>query len=401
MAALELKTFKDIVDAVREEVKIQDSDSITIARIKRDVNMVYLNEVCAKERWKWLRDKVDLTHFSATEGSCTVTQGSRDITLTATIANTKKGFFFSIDEQVYKIAAHTAGSAAIELESVYTKTTNTSANFKIWTNEVPLPSDCRETIHAYLDEQNVALENDGLQTHLDRMLFNRKEEGQPRFYTTTDWADPDQYNAVSGAPAVTSRASSGLVKTLTMASDPTSFYSVGGRIEVSGTTIRSYNGRFVISSVTNSPDTITYTGTVPLNETTAADGGITVLAETNEKSAERFREMLIHPSISKDLHNIHVHYIKQPTPLDLDADEPLMPIEDRSVLLFGALVKAWTRERNPEESSRNVQLFAQKSSQMRGKLDDSTDPVKLKIHKTYLAVKRNRIRFPADFRRFD
>jgi hypothetical protein len=44
MAIYELKTFKDIIDAVREELKIQSTDTETINRIKRNINTLYISQ---------------------------------------------------------------------------------------------------------------------------------------------------------------------------------------------------------------------------------------------------------------------------------------------------------------------------------------------------------------------
>ncbi len=45
MAAYEVKTFADIVSAVREELKIQSTDTTSVNRIKRNINVAYLQRV--------------------------------------------------------------------------------------------------------------------------------------------------------------------------------------------------------------------------------------------------------------------------------------------------------------------------------------------------------------------
>ena len=396
MAAIQLKTFKDIVDAVREELKIQASDTVTIPRIKRDINIIYLNEVIPQERWKWLRGKIDLNQQAAFEDSnVTVTQGSRIVTLTTAPTDSKEGYLFSLANrsEIYRIAKHTAGSTTVELESDYVESTSSSASVQIWTDAIPLPSDCRETVQVYTDLDSRPLEHDGLQMFRNKVLLGPKEEGRPRTYTTTDYVDPDRYSVVSGAPAITDRGSEGLIKTLTFAADPSSFYEVGDHIEVSGATIKTYNGRYVVSSVDSSGNTITYTGTVPLKEATTADGGISIELQNVPGNSERYREMLIHPSINDKQTTIHIDYIKEAAPMEADNDEPLLPIEDRVILLYGALVRAWSRERNPEEANRNAVLYTNKLASMQGKLDDSTDYVRLQVNKTYLSTKRNRSKY--------
>ena len=51
MAIFELRTFDDVIQAVREELKIQSTDTVSINRIKRNINSVYLDEVVPAEQW--------------------------------------------------------------------------------------------------------------------------------------------------------------------------------------------------------------------------------------------------------------------------------------------------------------------------------------------------------------
>jgi hypothetical protein len=401
MAIYELKTFSDIVNAVIEELKIQDSDNVTISRIKRNINIIYMDEVCANTRWKWLRRRVDLTHYPYELYECSVTKGSRAVTLASAPTDSKKGYLFSVDEQVYEIAQHEAGSTSLELESAYTKATAAEANCKVWTDKIVMPGDCRETFEVTVDNWYQPLENDGYQNFLRRRIRHQKWEGKPRMYTTTDWVDPDEYEAVSGAPTVTNRSSSGLIKTLTLNADPTNYFQVNNRIEISGASNRLYNGRFVISSINSSTNTITYTGSVGFDEVSTADTGITVQVQGNPGSSERVRQMLVHPSLSQDYVTVHLDYIRYATSLENDADEPLIPLEDRVVLLYGSLSRDWVRERNETTANMNFQKYQKKLAEMKGKLDDSTDTVKLQASKTYLRDKRRKVRYRYDWVRFD
>ena len=60
MAAYEIRTFSDIYTRVREELKLQASDTTNIQRIKRLVNEIYLDEVCPYEQWDWLHGRITL-----------------------------------------------------------------------------------------------------------------------------------------------------------------------------------------------------------------------------------------------------------------------------------------------------------------------------------------------------
>lgn len=402
MAAKELRTFKDIQDLVREEVKIQSTDTETINRIKRDINAVYLNEVSAYERWKWLRQTKDVTLVERFDtGTVSVTKGSTTVTLSSAPTTSKRGHFFALKQkgEIYRIAQHTASSTTVILEAPYTETTNAAANYQIWTDAIALPTDCRETFHLTDTLRQTPMENLGLQEFRNQVLLDPFAEFRPRFYTVSDYVDPAPYQTISGLPALSTRASNGLVRTLVFAADVSSLLEAGDGIEVSASANQAYNGRFIVSSV--STTTITYTAETIFSEAAVADGALTVKSLSNESASERYRELLVHPSVQEDKITIHVDYIRKPPALEADADEPLMPIEDRIIIAYGALIRAWSRERNPEEASRNAQLYANKMAHMRGKLDDSTDKATLMISKSYLSVKRDLSRFPFDFTRFD
>ena len=67
MAAYKLTDFSDIYLAVMEELKLQTSDTTSLNRIKRMVNMIYLDEVVPASRWFWLYGNTSLTHQAYTE----------------------------------------------------------------------------------------------------------------------------------------------------------------------------------------------------------------------------------------------------------------------------------------------------------------------------------------------
>lgn len=390
MAAVELRTFLDIYSMVLEEVKIQSGDTVTVDRIKRDVNAVYLNEVVPAERWMWLRKEIDLTlPQTVTTGTVSVTQGSKSITLSSAPATSKRGHLFNVqsDREVYKIAQHTAGATTVVLEAAYAGATNATGSYRIWNNRIPFPSDARETIDVWIDDIRSPLDGVGLQRFREFYMLNQIEESRPRIYSTDDYRDPSPFAAIGSLPALSTRASAGLVKTLVYASTVASLISVGDRIEVTLSGDSTYNGEFVVATVATT--TITYTALEPLNEAAVADVNLLVQALSQEINVERYKELLLHPAVDdSEARLLHSTYIIEPRPLDADTDEPLMPLEDRLVLVYGALSRAWARERNPEEGQRNGQLYVRKLAAMQGKLNDSTDQVRLKPSKIYLELKR-------------
>lgn len=389
----QLRTFDDIIDAAMEELKYQSTDTVSRNRIKRDINMVYLNEVVPYEQWKWLRGHTSMVlEARFATGTATVTQNSVTVTLTTAPAHSRRGYSFSIEGQneIYKIAQHTANSTTLTLDIPYVGSTASTQSFKIWTDKVPLPVDFRDAVSVNVDYRDTPLEGMGIQQWRRHMVTSPKAESKPAFYTVSDYIDPSPFSTIGGLPAVASSVSEGLVKSITFNATVADLLQVGDRIEITGSNEHSFNGEFVISAV--STTTITYTGKIPLAQTSAPDTSIVVKKDNNEKSPERYKELWVYPAVYTTKVPLHVDYTKEPQPLIEDDDEPLMPIGDRTVLLYGALMRAWSRERNPEEAQRNAVLYERKLSKMAGKMDDSTDLPVLRTGKTYLAAKRNGFR---------
>lgn len=312
MAAYKLTDFSDIYNAVLEELKVQSSDTTSLNRIKRMVNMIYLDEVVPASRWFWLYGKTSVYHKSAYySGTVSVTPNSAAITLSVapTSAEGASGSFlnyqFSVDgtNEIYTISAHTALSTSITLDRAYNGVLAATANFKIWKEYINLPTDLRETVEVWHDHSTVPLEAKGLQEFRRIVTEQPKAELRPYYYCTYDYVDP------------------------------------------------SMN-----------------------------DG---------ETESDRYRVMKLHPAISIYNTSLHIDYIKEATPLDVAGDEPLMPIEDRIVLFYGALSLAWgSIGRNPEEAARNRALFDNKLARMMGKVQDSMDKPRIEPDSSYIVAKR-------------
>lgn len=103
----------------------------------------------------------------------------------------------------------------------------------------------------------------------------------------------------------------------------------------------------------------------------------------------RYRELRIHPAIYSTAVTISIDYIKDVVELVNDGDEPVMPIEDRIVLKYGALASVWRSiGRNPEEATINYQLFKQKLERMAGKIEDSHDKPQITLDSLYMKRRR-------------
>lgn len=390
----QLKTFADLYTAVREELKIQSTDTTSIQRIQRDINIIYLDEVVPFANWRWLRGNLNLNIYQAfTSGTATVTQGSSQVTLTVAPSASKQRFYFSTlgYNEIYRISQHTAGSTALYLESPYTGPTSTTATFQIWTDEIPLPAFVRETFGVYHDFQDVPLENCGLTKFRTYVAALPKAQGRPQFYTTDDYVDPGNFQSVAGLPAITTRQSATLQKQINFAADVTPYLATGDRIKIVLSGDQTYNGEYIVTGTNTagaSSGYITYTGIYPLQESAISDATMSLTKAYGQQVERRYKRLLVYPSINDQNMMLHVDFLREITPLVNDSDEPLMPIGDRAVILYGALHRAWSRERNPEEAKRNYDLYQTKLARMAGKVDDSIEPPRLQINKVYLGAKR-------------
>lgn len=397
----ELRTFKDIVDAVMEACQIQSTDTVERNRIKRNVQQVYGYEVLPYKQWHWLRGTANLqTQPYFGTGTATVTSGSCVVTLTDAPSISRREHFFSVEGSnvKYRILAHTASSTTVTLEIPYGESTSATARFKIWTDSIPLPNDLEEVIELRHGHHIKPVTNLGLQELRRLESTNTKAEGHPSYYTTTDYKDPEGYAAVSGLPASATRASSGLVKTIKFvsslgATEPVSLIRPGDQIEVvvSGADGFYYSGhatvgRLFTTTLTN--DTISYTGRTEWSEAATADATISI-KKLESEGYDRYREIMVYPGIFNARIGLELDYIKQAIPLEGDTDEPALPSRDRIVLYYGALYHTWTRKRNPEEAAAARSLFQAKLDKMAGKTEDSPDKPQMVPSKLYMGAKRS------------
>lgn len=306
MAAVKLLDFQDIYEAVMEQLKVPTSDTTTLARVKRDINMIYVNEVAPANRWPWLRKRKDIVHAKYyNTGTANVSEDSTTVVISSAIAASKLDYFFSVEghSEVYRISAHTAASDTITLSTAYTGEDNTTASYKIWSDNIALPTDCRETMDIRHDWDTRPMIPRGAQKLDELASPDFKREDRPKYYSTDDFYDPSPGDA--------------------------------------------------------------------------------------ETESDRYRICRLWPSLYDKNTTLHVTYIQEVNELDADADEPLMPIEDRMVLVYGALKQAWMRERNESAASINATLFEKKLAEMKGRYEDSMDHPRIEMDDAYTSSIRN------------
>lgn len=395
--AFVLKTFKDIVDAVREELKISGSDTPSVNRIKRDVNIVY-SEVVAAKRWWWMIESTTVNVPSYYDvGTCQVVHGSNRVKLSTVLAVPKEGYYFSVssDSEIYKIESHEVGTDEIRLSQEYNGVTNLSATFKIWSDRVPLPTNAKETVEVLNPILRAPLDNLGLQEFRRLSSAMPKREGIPEVYFTSDFIEPFPDEAIPGLPAVLERWSEGVVKKIVFVSAITSLLPVGTLIRVKGANNSTYNGevkvaRLETTHVTN--DTIVYIGKEEHTEPFGGDDSVSIRKVITTVDRNRYRELNYYPSCAQGDVTLQLDYIKNVEPLENDSDEPLIPLDDRIVLLYGSLNRAWRRERNSEEAQVNLTLYRDTLARMAGYVQDSLDKPLLKPSRAYLGEKRSSFR---------
>ncbi len=113
---------------------------------------------------------------------------------------------------------------------------------------------------------------------------------------------------------------------------------------------------------------------------------------TDETESDRYRQVRIYPALTTQNVTLHIDYVKEVDELTDDTDEPVVPREDRMVLVYGALAKLWASiRRNPEEAARNQALYDRKLAQMAGRIEDSFDTPKLRPSVGYVRAQRSRL----------
>lgn len=298
MAAITLVDFEDIYTAILELLKIQASDTTTLNRIKRNINIAY-EDVISRHNWWWNRSVTTLQlPAKITTGTVAMTNGSTSITFSSapssSVANYKIKFAGS--SEVYTISAHTAAATAATLNIAFVGTTDTDSTYILWKDFAQLPTDCKETTIVQHQLDNQPMIAVGLSDFRRIVAQDPAREGFPIYYTTDD------------------------------------FDSAGKR---------------------------------------------------------RLRYW---PAIYNNKINLDVDYMMIFSPLDLDGDEPIMPLNDRTVLFYFGAAFAWGRERNPEEFNTYWGLGEKKLAEMASKIEDSKDSPVLKVAVGYLAQKRQQRR---------
>lgn len=297
MSTVSLIDYEDIYTAICEEVKIQLTDGSTVARIKRDVNMIYLNHVVPfKPRaWWWLEYNQDLqTYAKITTGTITIVDGSTTVTFSSAPTGSVAGYYLKVEgfQEVIEVLTHTALATTAVLRSAWRRGNVTAGGYKLWKDYASLDSDLKEVIQVTHDKMPIPLDM----------------------------------------------------------KDSPKFQEIRARL----------------------PDYETYPK----------------IATVGDYDADDNRILKWYPACDSTQHTMHVKGVQHVTKLTADADEPLMPVEDRIVLFYGAVSRAWARERNESEAGKNWQLFQQKLIEMAGKAQAAPKTTEMSVDSDWLVNKR-------------
>jgi hypothetical protein len=231
------------------------------------------------------------------------------------------------------------------------------------------------------------LQNVALQQFRKHQISGGALIGSPTFYCEGGTEEPSPYAYIVGLPAVASRSTIGLTKTVTFSADVTAYFSIGDRIHVESPTSYTYAGDFIVSNVVGT--SITFTGRTPFTESDTSD--TTIIVQTlNTSNTSPAPVLLVHPAIQQlnQRINLVVDYQAFPSELIADRDEPRIPREHRSVLFFGAMWLSADRETDLDRADRYKVLMETEIKRMISRASATPKTPTMRVSESYLRTKR-------------
>ncbi len=145
--------LQDVLGRCNEPTALTGNDvSDYLNDTKALVQRVYY-DILEYAPWPWaLKDPPGvLTVYAKVTGSATVTKDNAAVTLGATIATSKTGWWFQVDGQQvpYRIVTHTAGTAAITLDAPYNEANGAAVACTLFKDEYALAADCMKIWFAW------------------------------------------------------------------------------------------------------------------------------------------------------------------------------------------------------------------------------------------------------------
>jgi hypothetical protein len=100
--------------------------------------------------------------------------------------------------------------------------------------------------------------------------------------------------------------------------------------------------------------------------------------------------MTIYPPIADEDYVMHLDYVVKLTALDADDDEPLIPVEKRHVLVYGALADMFSRERADETSAFWEEKFERAVRELEADVEFSDEKPKMVVDRRRWRLRRHR-----------
>ena len=276
MSLQEIRTFKDIQDAIIARAKLNSSTAVR-NDLKEKINTFY-QRLGSKKAYRWSGETRPFTLKARyTTGTISVTNGSDTITGTST-AWTEFDHLFSYmkiesEETPFKVIRVDESGQEIVLDSAYTGTTNASASYTMFKYEYGLFPDLMDIRKIYIP---------GLQRYL--LPAGPNELDELRY----------QYPFRSGVPRR---------------------YTINGHNIYIGKTWETFN----------------------IN---------TDFWEDDYDVKPRNKNLIIWPAILSEDRIAKIRYTKILEPMGKDDDEPMVPYENRSILVYGPLEEYFLQNRD-------------------------------------------------------
>lgn len=185
-------TLTDIATRVMNQLRLPVSNTVELAKVTAVINEVY-RDICAKQDWWWLIKRAVInTRAKIDSGTVSVTKGSAAITFSAAITPEVTGFTFmtpgGTDDAgaVYRVGAHTAGSANATLDATYTNATSTDSSYALHRDAYTLPEDCGKVLNVKRFGYSQPLVRTGLEGMSEWKLYDTTE-GKPQAYSVFDY----------------------------------------------------------------------------------------------------------------------------------------------------------------------------------------------------------------------
>lgn len=395
-----LRTFLDIQNAAIEALRIQPSDIQSLNRIKRNINISYLNQVVSSSRsWTWL-NKTAVVSTQPFYEDCTVSvqQNIAYITFARPIGGSRKNWFIGVagSNEVHQIFEHEDGGTVATLTTRFSGLTNTAARFRIWSDCVPLPADCQTVRTVSSSHKDEPLTSVSLQQLRKYQARNEGFMGKPHIFAEGPRIMPNPYAVIAGLTNPISRQSDGLQKTLYFSQDPSQFLQPGDRLRVVSGLKFEYEGDVSLSAVSAENKSIQYTAR---NKRIEANTAVSVPNEIQifsiaEGDQDPYPTLVIHPSMDEYNHvnNLIVDYQAYPEELLNPDDEPMIPIQHRQVLFFGAMWLSCDRDTDMERAAMYKGLMDQEIQRMVALTTMPARTPKIEFSKDYI---KSKMRLPA------